>query len=308
MSNISKLIAEKTGYPDLLNDLIEKLSGSELNTLLLELFRKKAGKITPAAVLKQFRANRFVAPSVVDPISFRELEIRYLKLAEKKGFKLVTLSPLTCLGTCSAMGFVDQNNVVSALRGTEVVSDATNVFAILIADEFKKQKKNSVLKYATAQRHVRSQFITAPGLTPHFSIFCMATGGVDTGGFTFEVDNLLDHIHLHFLLFSEDFGSDQLILKIFLKDDNEIFHSKLEDILQGLKGSLKIDIEKQPVAGDYYKLIRFRFFVEHRQRQVNLSDGGFVDWTQKLISNRKHRLIISGIGTELIHKLKSGQL
>jgi len=35
-----------------------------------------------------------------------------------------------------------------------------------------------------------------------------------------------------------------------------------------------------------------------------LSDGGFVDWTQKLIPDKKHRLLISGVGTELIHKMK----
>ena len=31
---------------------------------------------------------------------------------------------------------------------------------------------------------------------------------------------------------------------------------------------------------------------------VSLVDGGFVDWTQRLLSDRKERLLISGIGTE----------
>ncbi|HXL54861.1 MAG TPA: hypothetical protein VN958_01305, partial [Chitinophagaceae bacterium] len=137
MSDISKLITEKTGYPDLLNELNEKLSGSELNSLLLELFRKRAKQITPDEVSKHFCKNRFAAPSSVDTIEFKELEIRCLKLAASKNFISITLSPLTSFGTCSAVGFVDQNNIVSALRGTEVVSDATNVFALLMAQEFK---------------------------------------------------------------------------------------------------------------------------------------------------------------------------
>jgi|GEM_PF-4488011 len=29
-----------------------------------------------------------------------------------------------------------------------------------------------------------------------------------------------------------------------------------------------------------------------------LVDGGFTDWTQKLLSNRKERLLISGLGSE----------
>ena len=34
-------------------------------------------------------------------------------------------------------------------------------------------------------------------------------------------------------------------------------------------------------------------------------DGGLVDWTQKLIPNKKHRLFISGCGIELVHKIWS---
>jgi hypothetical protein len=122
MDNISKLIAEKTGYTNLITELNEKLSGSVLNTLLLELFRKRAKKITPIELLKYFEKNRFVAPPTVDTIDFKEFEIRCLKIA---------------------------------LGGTEVVSDATNVFALLIAREFKKKKNNSVIKYAATHRHVR---------------------------------------------------------------------------------------------------------------------------------------------------------
>ena len=52
MSNISNLVAEKTGYSNLLDDLNNKLSGSALNSLLLELFRKKVKKISPAGIIK----------------------------------------------------------------------------------------------------------------------------------------------------------------------------------------------------------------------------------------------------------------
>src|SRR5262245_1655240 len=143
MKNISKLIAEKTGYANLLDDL-NKLSGSELNSLLLELFRRRIRKISPAALLKDFDKNRFSALSTVDTISFKQFEMRCLELAAEKEFNVVTLSPLTSLGACSVMGYVDQNNVVSALRGTEIISDATNVFALMIASEFKKKKTNEV--------------------------------------------------------------------------------------------------------------------------------------------------------------------
>jgi hypothetical protein len=102
MKNISNLIAEKKGYTQLLNEL-EKLSGSELNSLLLELFRNRTKKISPAELLKQFEKNRFAAPSSVDPIIFKQLELKCLKIAAEKIFSVVTLSPLTPLGTCSVV-------------------------------------------------------------------------------------------------------------------------------------------------------------------------------------------------------------
>ncbi len=234
--------------------------------------------------------------------------MRCLKLAENRNFNLLTLSPLTSLGTCSVVGFVDQNNVVSATRGTETVSDATNVFALLIAQEFKKKKTSSIIKYATTHRHVRSQAFSNPSFTSHFGLFCIATGGMDTGNFSFELENLSEHIDIHLSILSNELGKDKLFIKIFLKDDNEIFHRKLETHIKVFDNVVRIKVEKELNAGDYYKLVRFKFFLEHGGKEINLSDGGLVDWTQKLIPNKKHRLLISGIGTELIDKIKHGQL
>src|SRR5690242_8614878 len=117
MSDIAKSIQEKIGYPTLLDDLDKKLPGSDLNSLLLELFRIKVEGTDPSAVLQQFVKSRFAVPAEVDAIEFKELEIKWLREAKKKSFIPVTLSPLTPLGTCSAVGHVDQNNVVSTVRG-----------------------------------------------------------------------------------------------------------------------------------------------------------------------------------------------
>ena len=307
MSNISYLVAKKTGYANLFNDLSEKLSASELNTLLLEVFRTRAKKMRPAELLRQFEKNRFALPSEVEPIRFKEFEIRCLEIAKSKGFTPITLSPLAPFGTCSAVAFVDQNNVVSALRGTEVVSDATNVFALLMARELKKKKDHGLIKYTATQRHVRSQGLSDPAFTAHFGIFCLATGGPDTGSFTFELEQLLDHINIHFAVYSNEFdlGKERLLLKIFLKEENETFHQRLKESIKNIDNAVAIQIERQSDPGNYYKLVRFKFFLVRNEQEINLSDGGFVDWTQQLIPNKKHRMLISGVGTELIYKMKN---
>ena len=107
MSDISKLIAEKAGYSNLPDDLNNKLSGSELNSLLLELFRKRIKKISLATLLNDFDKNRFSDPSTVETISFKRFELRCLELAAEKKFDVVTLYPLTSLGACSVTGYVN---------------------------------------------------------------------------------------------------------------------------------------------------------------------------------------------------------
>jgi hypothetical protein len=146
-----------------------------------------------------------------------------------------------------------------------------------------------------------------PAFTAHFGIFCLATGGPDTGSFTFELEQLMDHLNIHFSVYSNEFdlNKERLLLKIFLKEKNEIFHQRLKDSIKNISDPTIVQIERQLDPGDYYKLVQFKFFLVRNGQEVNLSDGGFVDWTQKLIPNKKHRLIISGVGTELIHKMQS---
>lgn len=41
--------------------------------------------------------------------------------------------------------------------------------------------------------------------------------------------------------------------------------------------------------------------------RVNLGDGGFTDWTAKLLADRKERLLISGLGSERLLSLSRTQ-
>ena len=131
------------------------LPGTTFNSVLLELFRKRTERIKPTDLVESFMQNRFVLVSEVDVLAYKTLELEWLRLANEQDFEPIILSPLAPLGTCSVMGEVNQNNVVSALRGTEVVSDITNVLALKIAADFKNYRKTDTVKYAATHRHVR---------------------------------------------------------------------------------------------------------------------------------------------------------
>jgi hypothetical protein len=304
MHPILKKIDKKLAQLPSISAISDYLTGSELNSLLLEVFRRRIKQITPQKLLKQFGTNRFVQLATVDAIPMKSLELKCLQLAEQSGFTAVVLSPLAPLGSCSVVGKVDQNNIVSALRGTEVVSDATNVLALQVAEDMKKSgKKSNLIQYATVHRHVRGQAFDNPAFSAHFSVFCLVTGGQDTGNFKFESKQLRNHLILHYQLLSEHFSDELLTTKIFLKNRDSDFKSTLaEKLSQGMSDRTVQWIEEEN-PNEYYQQVQFKIYLRSQGQLIDLADGGLVDWTQKLLSNRKQRLFISGIGLELVNKL-----
>ena len=303
MQKIIEKIHQKLGAGPALTELSEKLSRPELNTFLLELFRLKAGQVNPAQLLRQFSANRFTTPAAVDSLAIRQTELDWLKYAQGQQFHPLTLSPLAPLGACSAIGHVDQNNVLSAVRGTEVVSDATNVLALQIAQDAKAQQdKNNVSRYAATHRHVRGQAFDNPNFTAHFSVFCMASGGWDMGNYAFELDQLNEHLRIILALLRQHFPEERLYIRFYRKKNARDFFERMEEYKQGVWHSMPFEFQDD-LEHEYYNLIQSKVFLRLSGSEIDLADGGPVDWTQRLLSNRKHRLFISGIGLELVHKL-----
>ncbi len=289
----------------LLTDLDQQFTASELNSLLLELFRIKIAKLQPARVLQNFTENRFVRPAETDPIALKKLEIEWLELAKIQQYKPVLLSPLSPIGCCSVMGKVDQNNVVSALRGTEVLSDATNVLALKIAQDIKKKlDKHDIHRYATTHRHVRAQAYQNPAFSAHFSIFCMVAGAFDQGNFKTEWQLFSEQLVYCYDLLDNYFDQKDLLIRLYLKEDIPALKQQLTNHIQGEWKGKRIEFA-EAAGTSYYEVIQFKIFLQLDGQEIDLADGGFVDWTRQLLSNHKHRLFISGIGLERVLNLSS---
>src|SRR5689334_12632302 len=112
------------------------LRPSELWSLLLGVLEQRAQQRSPANLLQQWETDRFVRPSYVDQRTLVELEAQLLAAAQH--FEPLELSPLAPLGACSVVALTGQNRIVSTIRGTEVVSDPTNVFALECAARLRK--------------------------------------------------------------------------------------------------------------------------------------------------------------------------
>jgi len=306
-------ILEKTGQNELLDILTKKISFSELNSLLLEVFRIKAEEITPTESLKMYSANRFVKPANENPVELLELELEILKISEAFSFTPIMLSPVAPLGACSSVATANQNKVISALRGTEVLADATNSLALHICS-LKKNKEyktaageDNKMRYCTLHRHVRAQFYNNPRSLPHFELFCMVTSGRDSGSYSFEKESLLEHFNVYRAIFKRSIYFDDLKFKLIkvggYPDSDGFFERMAEHVQDKLNGVISLDETPLRPGNQYYRGLQFKIYVHFEGRDFELADGGFVDWSQKFLENKKERMLISGMGLGLPLKL-----
>lgn len=316
-SDVTRKLLEKLGSPELLKWLAEGLSGTELNTLLLDVLREKAKATSAPALLKKYQLNRFVKPADLPVLELKKTELELLTLFKKHHFEPIELSPVSILGSCSVVALADQHKILSALRGTEVLADATNAMALHVSD-LKKRKlwvpgnPAEKLRFGTIQRHVRTQSITAAGFTPHFKIGGFVTSGLDTGSFMFEKESLLEQIQLMYAIYKGYYDVQGLSFRFLCRsgyaDPSRLAREVRDHILLRLP-DLDIEIVDKPEKEiSYYKGIQYKTDIKWNNNTFEIADGGFVDWTQQILQNRKERFLIGGIGFEYMFRVMNGML
>jgi len=287
-------------------ELVEKfsaLSNSDFNSLMLEIFQSRANDTAPAEIVKAFQSNRFSVPSEVDPVAYHILETEFLSVAQKLDMKTVLLSPSVPFASSSVFGCVNQNNVVSAVRGTEILSDPTNMLAIIIAEKLKNKKIDNTapIHYCTTTRVLRAQVFPNTGRHfAHFGIFCIVSSGKDNGSYGCERALLQKQLSFYKKLLLDKYDAN---LSIVLRkrrgySDADGFLKKMAELIKNEfpKTPLSFDLEHED--NNYYKGINYNMTMEKDGNKIEIGDGGFVDWTQKMTNNKKERCLISGIGLD----------
>ena len=88
---------------------------------------------------------------------------------------------------------------------------------------------------------------------------------------------------------------------ILLYDENwtESIREKVIASLAEIHPDTKLEVTSVREKQAYYQGVRFQMYAKDEEgTDYFLVDGGFTDWTQKLLSNRKERCLISGLGSE----------
>lgn len=277
-------------------------SPSETVPLLLELARAQAGRKRPADLLAQLERDRFVHPSFLDQRLVHELDGMALDAAPE--FEAVQLSPVAPLGTCSVLAPTSQDRTLSTTRGTEVVSDPTNMLALICAERMRRDERTPV-RLCTVHQVLRAQPLPPqPGLSRHFRLFVLAEAGPGEPEDGFELaaigrqlaccDRLVEHATR---TLGCRFPNRRFVVNAargrFVLCDRVC--QRLQELFP------KVVVQTEEFDSNYYDGLRVQFGAETTSGEFcQLSDLGLFSWVGNLLSNRRIRFVASGFGIQLL--------
>jgi len=295
-------IAREAGVD--LGAALEQLSGTDLKSVLLEVFARRAKSRTPAEVLAQYGRDPLVRPAPNSPTRMLALDLTAYDLAESV-FQPIELAPMCPLGTVVALSPISQHRVVTTIRNTEVVSDCTNVLALECAFRRKAKGRTEPVRLCTSHRLARPSVDLKPGDLAHFRIFSLASATRRAKGYSAEWTEFAHHLRFYVRLIRTlhaEHGGDCGI-RVAITDFENAREAELEgEVMTPLRAEFPdVAFEMDPSrtqARGYYPGVCLNVLVSRDGRESSVADGGFVDWTQQLLNDRHERLLISGIGTD----------
>jgi hypothetical protein len=360
-SKITSRVAAETGFPGLFTLLTGQIAPSDLQSLLMDVYRSRTGRFDES-VVRGRAGNGLMRPSQVDARLFHRFDAAAFRVAQE--FEAIELSPVGPLGLNRVLGGIDQNNVLTTIRNAEVLGDPTTALALECWRRRRDHVRESaadVVRLCCSERVVRMQPFREPGYSPHFRLFALVSAGRDTGSDAFEIRNLGEHIRFYLRLFEAlneegfSFGgarveiSDTTIIEALLADAGiglaDLRRSVRAHVPGGserflgerrvkLPEAVEDPARELPASGRYFRLVRlkselidelrkefqdaqFRFNLARLEglgyyrglclrisvaapdgNRYPITDGGFTDWTARLLAHRKERLLATGVGTE----------
>jgi hypothetical protein len=284
-------IERATNAPGLV-DALGTLSPADLRSLLLEVHRRQAARVTPAQVLAQYRRDRFTGPTSTDPAVLAAFDRFAFDTLRARGYTPVELSPVAPLGTVSVLSPLDQNLVLTTARGTELVADSTNVLAL---ESAVRRSGRDRVRLCASHRLLRTQPFPR-GWSPHFRLLALTIAGRDEGSFRFETESLREQLSAMLALLTD---LDEVRLTVTdLGDRRDLL---AEHVLAPLaeshpRAEVTFDDAREKGRG-YYVDACF----DISARGISFADGGFTTWTRQLLGNAKERMLTGGLGVDMLH-------
>ena len=262
---------------------------SECVPALLAIARSHAARKRPGDVRAQYARDAFVAPSFLDQRAALRLDA--LALAAAPEFEAMLLSPLAPLASCVAVSPSNQDRVVTTMRGSEVVSDPTNVLALECTRRLAALADD--VRLCTVHQVVRAQrFGARPGMSQHFRMFALAEAGRARADHAFEVEAFVRHLAVFSRLLDNAGTKGARVARVLAAARAAPIAKRVcARLAAELPG---LELVTGALDSGYYAGLRVLLDVG----DANLSDTGLFDWVAQLASDRRLRFVASGFGLQ----------
>jgi hypothetical protein len=278
--------------------LESELSPTDLQSLLLSLAQTRARRIRPAEALRRWKSDRFARPAAIDPGWLSEVESRLWQRLRDTPFVGLALSPVTPLGTCTSVGAVDQNRIISTMRSSEVVSDPCNVLALEAA--LRRRSSVDQVHLASCHRVLRAQRFVDSNAFAHFVLFALVSSARDSGTARTEAQLLIMHLGFWQQVLDDLLGASWGRFAYTLIDNQSIGDRLVDAIQSELPDAPLTEYPERTQGIGYYHTAAFKIMAKTETHELEIGDGGFVGWTAELIPDAKERCLISCVAPERI--------
>jgi hypothetical protein len=298
-------IERDIGVTDLVGLLADRMAPTDLQSLLLAVRARQAERLTPPMVLRQYERQRFLGVGRNDPAAVAAFEREAFALLAQAGYLGVELSPVSPLGTVSALGTVHQNKVVTTDRNSEVVADSTNSLALEAALRRRAMlradpRDTSRVRLCASHRLLRAQRFEPPNL-PHFRLLATVTAGRDEGSHRFEATSLAAQFDALLGVMAGPQGQARVaVTDLTGGQRRQLWSDEVIAPLSQRYPDARIGFDDARVQGrEYYVDACFKLYQRTPSGQeLEIGDGGFTTWTRELLSNAKERLLTGCVSVD----------
>lgn len=295
-------------------DVLARLGGADLTTLLLAAMERRTATMTPSEVLRRVEGHRLTVASRHEGRRVHDILGRALA-AIPSDIDVLGLSPVVPLGAHAAVAGVHQDRVVSAVRGTEVAADPTMGLALHAVRRRKALQRQdprsqTAVRLAAVQRVLRTQPFAGDHDLAHFTLLALVTAGRDGGNSTFERSAL--RVDLPTLV-SATLATDVAGVQVRVTDlsDGELpVGTWIAEALDDDRDRVTVvDHPDRHAAHNYYTTACIKLVVPGPGgKWTEVGDGGFVGWAGTLGSNGKERMWTCAVSIERLIDARDGAI
>ena len=299
-------VLRDSGVPDLIEILARRLSGPELEVVLLEVHRQRVDQLAPREVLAQYDDHSHVQPSTINPVvSARITEAAFQ--AAVPPFEPLDLSPICPQGSLAVLAPVDPAAAWAAGAMGEVVSDCVSVLALECARRRQKAPPARRIRLCADHRELHVPFSAPLRSEVHARVFGLCTGGPAGRADGFEAEALREQIEIHLRLLERLRGLGHRAGAVRVEVFDRTGSGPRNALGNAVIGPLAVEFPAVGLAldgGGYSPLrhlgpVGFVVAAEDATEVEHVVGlGGLTDWTRQLLGREEEGLLVSTIATE----------